>query len=51
MKDKSSEEFYQSLGLPYRVVGIVSGALNNAASKKLDLEGMLCRSLRCHLIR
>ncbi|ORX91470.1 hypothetical protein BCR34DRAFT_581444 [Clohesyomyces aquaticus] len=34
----TSEEFYQSLGVPYRVVGIVSGALNNAASKKLDLE-------------
>eukprot|EP01113_Clastostelium_recurvatum_P004151 TRINITY_DN1182_c0_g1_i1.p1 TRINITY_DN1182_c0_g1~~TRINITY_DN1182_c0_g1_i1.p1 ORF type:complete len:456 (+),score=171.07 TRINITY_DN1182_c0_g1_i1:92-1459(+) len=34
-----SEEFYQSLGLPYRVVSIVSGALNNAASKKYDLEG------------
>lgn len=33
-----SKEFYQSLGLPYRVVNIVSGALNNAASKKLDLE-------------
>lgn len=34
----NSEEFYQSLGLPYRVVAIVSGALNNAAAKKLDLE-------------
>src|SRR5438045_8790377 len=34
----TSEEFYQSLGLPYRIVAIVSGALNNAASKKLDLE-------------
>jgi Seryl-tRNA synthetase len=34
----TSEEFYQSLGIPYRVVAIVSGALNNAASKKLDLE-------------
>ncbi|CAI5758603.1 unnamed protein product [Candida verbasci] len=34
----SSEEFYQSLGLPYRVVGIVSGELNNAAAKKYDLE-------------
>ncbi|KAF2184681.1 serine-tRNA ligase [Zopfia rhizophila CBS 207.26] len=34
----TSEEFYQSLGLAYQVVGIVSGALNNAASKKLDLE-------------
>lgn len=27
----TSEEFYKSLGLPYRVVGIVSSALNNAA--------------------
>ncbi|KIJ63630.1 hypothetical protein HYDPIDRAFT_92039 [Hydnomerulius pinastri MD-312] len=34
----NSEEFYQSLGLPYRVVGIVSGALNLAAAKKCDLE-------------
>ncbi|KAF2861982.1 serine-tRNA ligase [Piedraia hortae CBS 480.64] len=34
----TSEEFYQSLGLPYRVVAIVSGALNNAAAKKFDLE-------------
>jgi seryl-tRNA synthetase len=33
-----SESFYQSLNLPYRVVAIVSGALNNAAAKKLDLE-------------
>jgi len=35
----TSEEFYQSLGIPYRVVSIVSGALNNAAAKKYDLEG------------
>jgi len=35
---KNSEEFYQSLGIPYRVVNIVSGALNNAASMKYDLE-------------
>lgn len=34
----TSEEFYKSLGLPYKVVGIVSGALNNAAAKKYDLE-------------
>ncbi|KAL9090428.1 MAG: hypothetical protein Q9159_001957 [Coniocarpon cinnabarinum] len=34
----TSEEFYQSLGLPYQVVSIVSGALNNAAAKKQDLE-------------
>ena len=25
---KTSEEFYQSLGIPYRVVAIVSGALS-----------------------
>jgi seryl-tRNA synthetase len=34
----TSEEFYQSLGLPYQIVDIVSGALNNAAAKKYDLE-------------
>ncbi|KAL4787757.1 hypothetical protein BJX76DRAFT_317517 [Aspergillus varians] len=34
----TSEEFYQSLGLPYQIVSIVSGALNNAAAKKFDLE-------------
>lgn len=34
----TSEEFYKSLQIPYRVVAIVSGALNNAASKKYDLE-------------
>ena len=34
----ASEEFYQSLGLPYQIVAIVSGALNNAAAKKYDLE-------------
>lgn len=35
---KVSEEFYQSLNLPYRVINIVSGALNDAAAKKYDLE-------------
>eukprot|EP00741_Cyanophora_paradoxa_P012421 tig00020610_g12000.t1 len=35
---KNAEDFYQSLGIPYRVVNIVSGALNNAAAKKYDLE-------------
>ncbi|XP_055707372.1 serine--tRNA ligase, cytoplasmic [Phlebotomus papatasi] len=34
----NAEEFCQSLGIPYRIVNIVSGALNHAASKKLDLE-------------
>mmetsp|Transcript_15876 Transcript_15876/g.25788 ORF Transcript_15876/g.25788 Transcript_15876/m.25788 type:complete len:453 (-) Transcript_15876:530-1888(-) len=33
-----AEEFLQSLDLPYRVVNIVSGELNNAASKKYDIE-------------
>jgi seryl-tRNA synthetase len=33
-----SEEFYKSLNLPYQIVAIVSGALNNAAAKKYDLE-------------
>ncbi|CDI82716.1 seryl-tRNA synthetase, putative [Eimeria acervulina] len=35
----AAEEFYQSLEIPYRVVSIVSGALNDAAAKKYDLEG------------
>jgi len=35
----TSEEFFQSLKIPYRVIAIVSGALNNAAAKKYDLEG------------
>lgn len=36
---KTSEEFLQSLNIPYRVVTIVSGALNDAAAKKYDIEG------------
>lgn len=35
---ENSEEFYNDLGIAYRVVNIVSGALNHAAAKKLDLE-------------
>ena len=35
----NAEDFYQALGLPYRVVNIVSGELNNAAAMKYDLEG------------
>lgn len=35
----TAEQFYQSLGIPYRVVNIVSGELNNAAIRKYDLEG------------
>jgi seryl-tRNA synthetase len=35
----NSESFYQLLGIPYRVVSIVSGELNNAAAMKYDLEG------------
>ncbi|ESN91653.1 hypothetical protein HELRODRAFT_185194 [Helobdella robusta] len=36
---KNAEAFNQVLGIPYRIVNIVSGELNNAASKKWDLEG------------
>lgn len=36
---QTAEEFYQSLGIEYRIVNIVSGALNNAAAMKYDLEG------------
>jgi len=35
----TSEEFLQSLKIPYKVITIVSGALNNAAAKKYDIEG------------
>jgi len=34
----NAEDFYQELGVPYRVMNIVSGELNNAAAKKYDLE-------------
>jgi len=34
----NSEDFYRSLGIRYRVVKIVSGALNLAAAQKYDLE-------------
>ncbi|KAI3860029.1 hypothetical protein MKW92_028811 [Papaver armeniacum] len=35
---KNSEDFYKELNLPYQVVSVVSGALNDAAAKKYDLE-------------
>ncbi|KAK3033146.1 hypothetical protein RJ639_036330 [Escallonia herrerae] len=38
MIKNSEEEFCKMLKLPYRVVAIVSGALNDAAAKKYDLE-------------
>jgi len=34
----NAEEFCKMLGISYRIVNIVSGALNNAAAKKYDLE-------------
>ena len=34
----NSESFYQGLGLPYQVINIVSGELNDAAAMKYDLE-------------
>eukprot|EP00939_MAST-03C_sp_MAST-3C-sp1_P005188 g5188.t1 len=35
---KASRDFYESLELPYKVINIVSGELNNAAAQKYDLE-------------
>lgn len=35
----NAEGFYKRLGIPYRIVSIVSGELNNAAAIKYDLEG------------
>ncbi|KAI5398506.1 hypothetical protein KIW84_064043 [Lathyrus oleraceus] len=35
---KNSEEFYKALNIPYQIVSVVSGALNDATSKKYDLE-------------
>lgn len=32
------KQFYNDLGIAYQIVNIVSGALNHAAAKKLDLE-------------
>lgn len=34
----NTEEIYQQLGLPYRIVNIASGELNDNAAKKYDLE-------------
>ena len=35
---RTSETFYQGLGLAYQVINIVSGELNDAAAMKYDLE-------------
>ncbi|XP_031627081.1 serine--tRNA ligase, cytoplasmic [Contarinia nasturtii] len=40
----NAEHFCQALEIPYRIVNIVSGALNHAASKKLDLEAWFAGS-------
>uniref|UniRef100_A0A1I7WN30 serine--tRNA ligase n=1 Tax=Heterorhabditis bacteriophora TaxID=37862 RepID=A0A1I7WN30_HETBA len=47
----NAEEYYQLLGIPYRVVCIVSAELNNAASKKFVsfvhmLNATMCASTR-----
>lgn len=36
---ETAEEFLKSLELPHRTICIVSGALNDAATKKYDVEG------------
>ena len=35
---RNSEEFIKGLGLPYQVINIVSGELNDAAAMKYDIE-------------
>ncbi|XP_048230928.1 serine--tRNA ligase isoform X2 [Ricinus communis] len=44
---KNSEDFYKMLNIPYQVVAIVSGALNDAAAKKYDLEAWFPASETC----
>eukprot|EP00127_Corallochytrium_limacisporum_P001773 Clim_evm4s80 gene=Clim_evmTU4s80 len=39
-----AEQLYKDLEIPYRIVNVVSGALNNAAAKKYDLEGWFAGS-------
>jgi seryl-tRNA synthetase len=38
---KNAEEFFQSLGIPYRVVNICSGDIGPIAAKKYDIEAWL----------
>ncbi|MEM0117614.1 MAG: serine--tRNA ligase [Conexivisphaerales archaeon] len=38
---KNAEDFFQSLGIPYRIVNICSGELGAPAAKKYDLEAWL----------
>lgn len=38
---RNAEEFFQSLGIPYRVVNVCSGDLGTVAAKKYDLEAWL----------
>ncbi len=38
---ETSEEVIQKLGLPYRLINIASGDLNNSAAKKIDLEAWI----------
>ncbi|RVD90961.1 Seryl-tRNA synthetase [Tubulinosema ratisbonensis] len=37
---KTAEEFYQSLKISYKLISIVSGAMNDAAAIKYDLEAL-----------
>jgi seryl-tRNA synthetase len=36
---QNAEKIYQKLKIPYRIINIASGAINDNASKKFDLEG------------
>jgi seryl-tRNA synthetase len=40
----NAKNFYYSLKIPFQLINIVSGALNNAASKKVDILGWFPKS-------
>ncbi|WJX31876.1 molecular chaperone [Trifolium repens] len=46
---KNSEEFYKALNIPYQIVSVVTGALNDAATKKYDLEAWFPASQTCRV--
>ena len=48
---KISEELFQKLELPYRIVNIASGEMNDNAAKKYDLEGFFpAQNTYCELV-
>merc|ERR1719171_306442 len=47
---ETAKDFYKSLGIPFRVVNIVSGELNDAAAKKDDGKKVYVHMLNSTLI-